>query len=64
VLLGVELAGTWPSVSSNGICVVTDPSCLMVRYVFLLPQNAKMPLVQHVTPAMSSIFASLKSGAI
>ncbi|KAF2420005.1 hypothetical protein EJ08DRAFT_32250 [Tothia fuscella] len=65
VLLGVELAGTWSPTSANStIHVVTDPACVMVRYVFLVPSNATMPLVQHVTPAMSSVYASLRSGAI
>jgi hypothetical protein len=63
ILLGCELAGTWAAASGN-IHVITDPSCLMVRYIFLLPNHAAMPLVQHVTPAMSSVFASLRSGAL
>jgi hypothetical protein len=63
VILGCELAGTWNPVSGN-IHVITDPSCLMVRFVFLLPNQSTMPLVQHVTPAMTSIFASLRSGAL
>jgi hypothetical protein len=63
VLLGCELAGTWAAASGN-IHVITDPSCLMVRFVFLLPNNSQMPLVQHVTPAMLSVFTSLRSGAL
>jgi hypothetical protein len=63
VLLGCELAGNWAA-SSGTIHVITDPSCLMVRFIFLLPNTSQMPLVQHVTPAMLSVFTSLRSGAL
>lgn len=63
VLLGCELSGaTAPAVA--GIHVITDPSRLMVRYLFLMAPTARMPIAGHVVPAMQSVFASLRSGAI
>ena len=62
VLLGCELAGQKPG--TNGIHVITDPTRLMVRYVFLLdPNTTSVPRGQDVTTAMQSVFASLRSGA-
>ena len=63
VLLGCELAGT-SSPATTGIHVIKDPSRLMVRYVFLMPQNSVMPVARHITPAMTSVFSSLRSGAL
>lgn len=63
VLLGCELVGAAVPVVA-GIHVITDPSRLMVRYIFLMPPTARMPIARHVVPAMSSVFASLRSGAI
>ena len=61
VLLGCELAGAKPG--RNGIHVITDPTRLMVRYVFLLdPNTTSVPRAKDVTPAMQSVFASLRSG--
>lgn len=63
VLLGVENAG--PSVGNGGMHVVTDPTSLCVRYVFLVPDGtATVPIAAHVVPAMGSVFASLRSGAL
>ena len=62
VLLGCELAGEKPG--KDGIHVITDPTRLMVRYVFLLEPKASMPRAKHVRPAMQSVFASLRSGAV
>ena len=63
VLLGCELAGEKPG--TNGIHVITDPTRLMVRYVFLLDPNTRsMPRAKDVTPAMQSVFASLRSRAL
>lgn len=62
VVLGCELAGWKPG--TNGIHVITDPTRLMVRYVFLIDPNAtSVPQAKDVTPAMQSVFASLRSGA-
>ncbi|QDS76788.1 hypothetical protein FKW77_002231 [Venturia effusa] len=63
VLLACELTGNWTPVSGD-ILVVTEPSCLMVRYLFLLPNQADVPIAAHVVPALSSVFAGLRSGAL
>jgi hypothetical protein len=63
VILACELTGTWAPASGN-IHVITDPTCLMVRYVFMMPTNASIPASQHVVPALTSVFASLRSGAL
>ena len=62
VLLGCELAGEKPG--EGDIHVITDPTRLMVRYVFLLEPNASMPRAKDVRPAMQSVFASLRLGAV
>ena len=58
VLLGCEFLGT--SQGSGGIHVITDPSTLMVRYLFLFPTGSTAPLAAHMTPAMISGIASLR----
>ncbi|KAL8745478.1 MAG: hypothetical protein Q9190_002388 [Brigantiaea leucoxantha] len=63
VLLGCELAGV-STASYPGIHVISDPSRLVVRYVFLMPPSAQMPLARHVEPAMRSVFANLRSRAV
>ncbi|KAM0794147.1 hypothetical protein BDR22DRAFT_717550 [Usnea florida] len=63
VLLGCEFAGV--SVARRpGIHVISDPRRLIVRYVFLMPPDAKMPAANHVVPAMQSVFANLRSRTI
>lgn len=63
VLLGCEFVGQKPT-GSGGIYVITDPTRLMVRYIFLLdPSTTYAPQAKDVTPAMQSVFASLRSGA-
>jgi hypothetical protein len=61
VLLGCEVVNM---PSSNGICVITNPLMVMVRYIFLLEPAAAVPLAAHITPAMMSVFASLRSGQV
>ena len=63
VVLGCELAGI-STPARTGIHVIKDPSTLMVRYVFLVPPTAAAPLAAHIVPAMQSVFASLRSGAL
>jgi hypothetical protein len=58
VLLGCEFVGT--SQGSGGIHVISDPSTLMVRYLFLFPAGSAAPLAAHMTPAMISGIASLR----
>jgi Poly(ADP-ribose) polymerase catalytic domain len=63
VLLGLENVG--PSVGSGGVHVVRDATTLAVRYLFMIPANSvTVPLAAHITPAMSSVYASLRSGAL
>lgn len=62
VLLGLENAG--PGVG-HGVHVVQDASTLCVRYMFLIPAGtAAVPMAAHITPAMTSVYASLRSGAL
>ena len=63
VLLGCELAGA-STAGYPGIHVISDASRLIVRYVFLMPPSAQMPLARHVVPAMQSVFASLRSRGV
>jgi hypothetical protein len=58
VLLGCEFVGT--SQGTGGIHVISDPSTLIVRYLFLFPTGATAPLAAHMTPAMISGIASLR----
>jgi hypothetical protein len=63
VLLGVENAG--PSVGNYGVHVVRDPTTLCVRYIFFIPAGVSTaPTAAHITPAMLSVFSSLRSGAL
>ncbi|RDI87523.1 hypothetical protein Vi05172_g2226 [Venturia inaequalis] len=63
VLLACELTGHWTAASGD-IFLVTEPACLIVRYVFLMPGSADVPLGRHVVPALSSVFAGLRRGAL
>jgi hypothetical protein len=56
-LLGCELAN-W---TAKGTHVVTEDE-VIVRYVFMLPQNYTAPPRQHVAPAMQIAFSNLRSG--
>ncbi|MCJ1247640.1 hypothetical protein MMC30_004855 [Trapelia coarctata] len=65
VVLGCEVVDPTQYLSRvPGTYVVTDPSMVMVRYIFLVSATATAPLARHVTPAMESSFASLRSGAV
>ncbi|XTI89975.1 hypothetical protein V2W45_1511865 [Cenococcum geophilum] len=63
LLLGCELVGNGNPVT-GGIHVIKDPGVLMVRYIFLFPMTAAAPQAMHITPAMVSAFAGLRSGAL
>jgi hypothetical protein len=63
VMLGCELAAYGPP-SSGSAHLITDPGRLVVRYVFLLPQNYSPPPRHYVEPAMKSVFAKLRSGLL
>jgi len=63
VLLGLENAG--PGVGGGGVHVVRDATTLAVRYLFMMPASiGAVPVAAHITPAMSSVYASLRSGAL
>jgi hypothetical protein len=62
IVLGVELAGSKPPIKP-GIHVATDPSTVVVRYVFMFTRSAVAPIARHIVPAMQSAFASLRSGS-
>ncbi|KAF2170457.1 hypothetical protein M409DRAFT_19278 [Zasmidium cellare ATCC 36951] len=62
ILLGIEYAGE-DGKQGNGIYVAADPTKLLLRYIFLLPQTFKAPLANHVVPALQSNFHTLKMGA-
>lgn len=59
VMLGCEFVGA-SQPPSSGIHVITDPSRLMLRYIFLMPPGSHAPLAAHVVPAMLSAFSSLR----
>jgi hypothetical protein len=60
VLLGCELAGP---VARENVIVVTNPATLMVRYVFLIPENSIAPLAKLVVPTIVLTCNSFKSSA-
>lgn len=60
ILLGCELAG-WKPNSASGIQVITDPSRLAVRYIFVLGTNARVPAAKDVRIPMASMFQSFRS---
>jgi hypothetical protein len=62
VLLGCEYVGT-SQPRQAGIHVISDPTQLMLRYIFLVPENANAPVARHIEPAMMGVFSSLRSGS-
>jgi hypothetical protein len=64
VLLGLEASGKIPTAVSGGIRVIVNPSMLILRYIFLIPTGVSGPLARHIVPAMTSVFASLRSGSL
>lgn len=65
LVLGCELVGNISSpTGAPGIYVVTDPSRLMVRYVFLFQAGAQAPIARHVVPAMETAFDLIRRGGI
>jgi hypothetical protein len=64
VLLGLEASANIPGTVSRSIHVVVNPSMLILRYIFLVPMGVSGPLARHVVPAMTSVFASLRSGSL
>ena len=60
VLLGCEHAGP---ASRNGAYVVTEPSKVIVRYIFLVPSGVAVPLAKDIVSPMISTFYSLRASA-
>jgi len=52
VLLGCELAhgSKWKKKDTKGFHVVRDPSCILIRYVFLLDEEVSIPSSRVVSP--------------
>jgi hypothetical protein len=63
VMLGCEYVGTSSPVS-GAVHIIKDPAALMVRYIFIMPANATMPIARHLVPAMESVFANLRAGRL
>lgn len=64
VLLGCENAG--PSVGNSSMHVIRDPSTVMVRYLFLIPNTVTTLPVNirtHIDTAVMAVFRGLRSGA-
>ncbi len=64
VLLACEASGNIPLNKSRGIHVIPDPNMLILRYIFLVPTGVNVPAARHIVPAMTSVFASLRSGSL
>jgi hypothetical protein len=63
VLLGCEASGHIPG-QRHSMHVIADPNMLILRYIFLMPEGARAPIARHIVPAMTSVFASLRSGSL
>jgi hypothetical protein len=61
VLLACEASGI---VHGKGIHVISDPSTLLLRYIFLIPPNMAAPRAAAIVPAISNVLASLRSRAL
>jgi hypothetical protein len=44
--------------------VILDPSTVILRHIFLMPPNMTARIAAHIVPAIASVFASLRSGAL
>lgn len=65
VLLGCEHAGNDDNATNhNGIHVVTDPSRVMVRYIWIVPHGTRVPRAQDLRIPMLSTFNDLRSTAV
>ena len=61
VLLGCEHAGNDDNVTNtHGIHVVTDPSRVMVRYIWIVPQGTRVPRAVDLRIPMLSTFNDLR----
>lgn len=60
LVLGRGRAGPKPRAPYGGISVITDPTNLVVRYVLLLANDARMPAARDVRPPMESALRKFK----
>lgn len=60
VLLGCEHAGP---ANKGGVFVVTDPTKVIVRYIFLVPKGVAFPVAKDIIAPMISTFHSLRASA-
>lgn len=60
VLLGCEHAGP---ATKGGVFVVTDPTKVVVRYIFLVPRGVAFPMAKDIVAPMVSTFYSLRASA-
>jgi hypothetical protein len=65
ILLGCEMTSPSVALRRGGIHVVTKESTVMVRYIFVVPtETTVLPIANHLTSSMMSVFKSLRSGAL
>jgi len=60
ILLGCELAG-YDQLQNNNVHRIRNEQELIVRYIFLLPQNFQVPQRHHVVPALNIAFTNLRA---
>ena len=63
LLLACEVVGSGHKVS-KGIHLITDPAAVMVRYLFLVPSDVKVPPAKDVSRSIATVMSSLRSGEI
>jgi hypothetical protein len=63
LMLGCEVVGKSRGVA-RGIHIVKDEASVIVRYIFLFPQNAVAPVANHVVTAMGSAMVALRTGVV
>jgi RNA polymerase-binding transcription factor DksA len=61
VILGLEHAGNHGG--GGGVHVVTDPTRILLRYIFIIPPHTNAPRASDIVPAMLNAFQSLKTAA-
>ncbi|KIX08550.1 uncharacterized protein Z518_03206 [Rhinocladiella mackenziei CBS 650.93] len=66
LVLGCELIDVPTTANpSSGVYVVRDMDAIIVRYIFLFPDNDNnQPVARHIVPAMQSSFASLRARSV
>jgi hypothetical protein len=65
ILLGVEHAGKRVTSGEDVFHVVREEASLVVRYLFLIPDDAgKVPVGRHLVPAMGSVCKGIRGGVL